>query len=33
MAKKKFDIYVYAHWQGIDVPLEMGILSAHFGKI
>ncbi|NEW80484.1 MAG: HipA domain-containing protein [Gelidibacter sp.] len=32
MAKKKFDIYVYAHWQGIDVPLEMGILSAHFGK-
>lgn len=32
MAKKKFDIYVYAHWQGIDVPLEIGILSAHFGK-
>ncbi|MHB1148520.1 MAG: type II toxin-antitoxin system HipA family toxin, partial [Lutibacter sp.] len=32
MAKKKFDIYVYAHWQGMDVPLEMGILSAHFGK-
>jgi len=32
MAKKKFDIYVFAHWQGIDVPLEMGILSAHFGK-
>lgn len=32
MAKKKFDIYVYAHWQGIEVPIEMGILSAHFGK-
>lgn len=32
MAKKKFDIYVYAHWQGMDVPIEMGILSAHFGK-
>lgn len=31
MAKKKFDIYVYAHWQGMDVPIEMGILSAHFG--
>ena len=32
MAQNKFDIYVYAHWQGMEVPKIMGILSAHFAK-
>jgi len=32
MAVGKFDIYVYADWKGIDGPLQIGILSAHFAK-
>lgn len=32
MAGGKFDIYVYADWKGLDGPLQIGILSAHFAK-
>ena len=32
MAKGKFDIYVYAHWKGMQEPKIMGVLSAHFAK-
>jgi serine/threonine-protein kinase HipA len=32
MAQNKFDIYVYAHWQGMPEPKTIGILSAHFAK-
>src|SRR6056297_344510 len=32
MAKGKFDIYVYADWIGLDGPVEIGVLSAHFAK-
>tara|TARA_R110000868_G_scaffold406978_1_gene687831 strand:- start:3901 stop:5154 length:1254 start_codon:yes stop_codon:yes gene_type:complete len=32
MAQNKFDIYVYAHWQGMQEPKTIGILSAHFAK-
>src|SRR5690606_20717516 len=32
MAQNKFDIYVYAHWQGMPEPKLVGILSAHFAK-
>jgi len=32
MAGGKFDIYVYADWKGLDDPLLIGILSAHFAK-
>lgn len=32
MAKGKFDIYVYAHWKGMQEPQLMGILSAHYAK-
>ncbi len=32
MANNKKDILVYAHWQGMDEPKQIGILSAHQGK-
>lgn len=32
MGKRKFDIYVYAHWKGMQVPQLIGTLSAHFAK-
>lgn len=32
MAQNKFDIYVYAHWIGMQEPELIGILSAHFAK-
>ena len=32
MATGKTDIYVYAHWKGMDGPQLMGILSAHAAK-
>lgn len=32
MAQNKFDIYVYAHWKGMQEPELTGILSAHFAK-
>jgi serine/threonine-protein kinase HipA len=32
MAQNKFDIYVYAHWMGMQKPELTGILSAHFAK-
>lgn len=32
MAQNKFDIYVYAHWKGMQEPELAGILSAHFAK-
>ena len=32
MAKRKFDIYVYAHWKGMQAPQLIGTLSAHFAK-
>jgi serine/threonine-protein kinase HipA len=32
MAQNKFDIYVYAHWKGMQEPKLTGILSAHFAK-
>ncbi|MGB0788677.1 MAG: type II toxin-antitoxin system HipA family toxin, partial [Marinirhabdus sp.] len=32
MVKGKFDIYVYADWIGLDGPVQIGILSAHFAK-
>ncbi|MDP2687038.1 MAG: HipA domain-containing protein [Aequorivita sp.] len=32
MAQNKFDIYVYAHWKGMNDPKLIGQLSAHFAK-
>ena len=32
MAQKKSDIYVYAHWIGMQEPELTGILSTHFAK-
>jgi serine/threonine-protein kinase HipA len=32
MAENKIDIYVYAHWKGLQEPKQIGILSAHFAK-
>lgn len=32
MAQNKFDIYVYAHWQGMQEPKMIGVLSAHYAK-
>lgn len=32
MAQGKFDIYVYADWVGLDGPIQIGVLSAHFAK-
>jgi serine/threonine-protein kinase HipA len=32
MAQNKFDIFVYAHWQGLTEPKIIGVLSAHFAK-
>jgi serine/threonine-protein kinase HipA len=32
MAKGKFDIYIYADWIGINGPIQVGVLSAHFAK-
>jgi len=32
MAGGKFDIYVYGDWKGLNGPLQVGILSAHFAK-
>jgi len=32
MANKKFDIFVYAHWKGLEEPMLIGILSAHYAK-
>jgi serine/threonine-protein kinase HipA len=32
MAQGKFDIYVYADWTGLNGPIEIGVLSAHFAK-
>ncbi|MFO8147029.1 MAG: HipA domain-containing protein [Gillisia sp.] len=32
MAGGKFDIYVYADWKGLNGPVHIGILSAHFAK-
>jgi len=32
MAKGKLDIYVYAHWKGMEEPQLMGILSALYAK-
>ncbi|WP_347373958.1 type II toxin-antitoxin system HipA family toxin [Aequorivita sp. Q41] len=32
MAEGKFDIYVYADWIGLNGPVQIGVLSAHFAK-
>ncbi|NRR93116.1 type II toxin-antitoxin system HipA family toxin [Winogradskyella undariae] len=32
MAKGKFDIYVFADWDGLETPTLVGVLSAHFAK-
>lgn len=32
MAQGKFDIYVYADWVGLNGPIQVGVLSAHFAK-
>jgi serine/threonine-protein kinase HipA len=32
MAQGKFNIYVYADWVGLNEPIQIGILSAHFAK-
>jgi len=32
MAQGKCDIYVYADWAGLNGPIQMGVLSAHFAK-
>ena len=32
MAQGKFDIYVYADWIGLNGPIQVGVLSAHFAK-
>ncbi len=32
MAEGKFDIYVYGDWIGLNGPVPIGVLSAHFAK-
>ncbi|PKA99669.1 serine/threonine-protein kinase HipA [Flavobacteriaceae bacterium MAR_2009_75] len=32
MAQGKFDIYVYAHWQGMPEAKLIGVLAAHYAK-
>lgn len=32
MARNTFDIYVYAHWQGMPEPSMIGVLAAHYAK-
>ena len=32
MAQGKFDIYVYAHWQGMQEAKMIGVLTAHYAK-
>jgi serine/threonine-protein kinase HipA len=32
MDKSKTDIWVYAHWRGIQIPKCIGILTAHFAR-
>jgi serine/threonine-protein kinase HipA len=32
MGTDKFDIQVYAHWQGMEDAQKMGVLSAHYAK-
>ncbi|NVN18760.1 type II toxin-antitoxin system HipA family toxin [Muricauda sp. HICW] len=32
MAQGKYDIYVYADWIGLNGPIQVGVLSAHFAK-
>jgi len=32
ISQNKTNIYVYAHWKGIEDPKIMGVLSAHFAK-
>jgi len=32
MGLKKLDIIVYADWLGMDSPVEIGVLTAHYGK-
>lgn len=32
MARNTFDIYVYAHWQGMQEPKTIGVLAAHYAK-
>lgn len=32
MAKGKIDIFVYAHWAGMDSPKQIGVLSVHQAK-
>ncbi len=32
MAQNKFDIYVYAHWKGMQEAKIIGILAAHYSK-
>lgn len=32
MTQGKFDIYVYADWIGLNGPIQIGVLSAHFAK-
>ncbi|WP_299528868.1 type II toxin-antitoxin system HipA family toxin [Ulvibacterium sp.] len=32
MAQGKFDIYVYAHWQGMPEAKMIGVLAAHYAK-
>ncbi len=32
MAQGKFNIYIYADWIGLNGPIQVGILSAHFAK-
>lgn len=32
MAQGKFDIYVYADWQRLNGPIQIGMLSAHFAE-
>ena len=32
MARNTFDIYVYAHWQGMQEPKAIGVLAAHYAK-
>lgn len=32
MAQGKFDIYVYAHWQGMTEAKMIGVLAAHYAK-
>ncbi len=32
MARNTFDIYVYAHWQGMPEPMMIGVLAAHSAR-